>query len=238
MIFKHQVMMRLNALMKRRALRRFRGHLVCLPNWRPHDGMMARTITLLDKFRGSVNRFKKREFKPSLIAAREMAVRIALAPPKIPKALRRPRKPVGPPPTALERSAAAGELAKRERPKVNKWVGCFRGKRIRRGTMFRLINGEVRTALAIRGGKIYFLAPVGSERIIDEIDLCNVSRVKNPGAVTLGRAKRGVKELKSAAKAASAQRNGCQPPRRGSRPRGRPPRPATAAPAQAGMPKA
>ena len=220
--YKHEVMMRLNTLMKRGTLRRFRGHLVSLPNWRPHDGMMARTITLLDMYRGSVNRFKKREIKPSLIAARDKALRLALAPPEKPKAVRRLRKPIGPPPTAFERSAAAGVLAKRERPKVNKWAGCFRGQRIGRGAPFRLINGDVRSVVAIRGGKIYVLAKMDSGRILDAYALSEVSRIKHPEAVLLGHLKRGVKERPSAAKAEAARRNGCLPPRPGSRPRGRP----------------
>lgn len=220
--FKHETMMRLNTLMRRGTLRRFKGHLVCLPNWRPHDDCLkARTITLIDKFRGSVNRFKKREIKPSLIAAREMAERIALAPPEKPKALRRPRKPVGPPPTWLEKSAAAGVLAVRERPGGNKWAGYFRGKRVRHKTPFRLRNGTTRYVFAIRGGKIYFAAPAGSGRMFDEFDIIDLSRMKNPCAVTLGRSKRGVKECPSELKKLTSRANGRKPCHAG-RKRGRP----------------
>jgi hypothetical protein len=45
---------------------------------------------------------------------------------------------------------------------------------------------------------------------------------KNPSAVILGQRKRGVKEQPSEAKARAARRNGCLPPRPGSKPRGRP----------------
>jgi hypothetical protein len=49
-----------------------------------------------------------------------------------------------------------------------------------------------------------------------------VQPFKNPSAVALGRAKRGVRETKSARKARAARINGAAPQRPGSRPRGRP----------------
>jgi len=125
-------------------------------------------------------------------------------------------------PSMGEISAAASTLAKRPRPQIRKWTGNLHGERIRRRTPVLLPNGDVRPAYVVLRGFVLVIAPEGTGRIYDRYRVSEVQRVKNSAAQLLGSLKRGVIEIKSVAKAAAARRNGCQPPRPGSRPRGRP----------------
>jgi hypothetical protein len=138
---------------------------------------------------------------------------------------------------AEEVSAAARLIAKRPRPWKRKWTGVLHGERIRRRSLVRVPGGDVLPLYTVLRGKVYIVAPESSGRRFTRYNAGEVQRIKNPAAVVLGGLKRGVTEVKSAAKAAAARANGCQPPRPGSRPRGRPRRTA-AAPAQAATPMA
>lgn len=124
-------------------------------------------------------------------------------------------------PTAEQIGAAASLLAMRPRPRKRKWTGVLHGQRLRRRTPVEVPNGDVLAAFAIRRGKVFVFAPEGSGRFFDRYDASEVRRIKNPAAVVMGSLKRGVRERRSALKAAAARANGRQPPRAGRR-RGRP----------------
>ena len=125
-------------------------------------------------------------------------------------------------PTMDEISTAASSLAQRPRPWKRKWTGFLHGERLRRRSFVQVPSGEVRVAYVVLRGKVLVFAPEDSERVFDRYDASEVRRIKHPAAVTLGSLKSGVRERPSAAKATAARRNGCQPCRAGSRPRGRP----------------
>ncbi len=125
-------------------------------------------------------------------------------------------------PTAEQVSAAASLIAMRPRPRKRKWTGILHGERIRRRSLVRVPSGKVLPAYVVRRGKVLVIAPGGDDRVVGMFHSIDVVRVKNPEAVLLGSLKRGVRERPSAAKAEVARRNGCLPPRPGSRPRGRP----------------
>jgi len=125
-------------------------------------------------------------------------------------------------PTPRQVSAAAGLLAMRQRMGKKKWTGILNGESIRRGTPVKLPDGTVQHVFAIQRGKVYVFAPKDSGRFLDRFDASQVRRIKNPAAVLLGTLKSGRREKLSVRKQEAARRNGCLPPREGSKPRGRP----------------
>lgn len=125
-------------------------------------------------------------------------------------------------PTPQRVGAAAGLLAMRQRMGKKKWTGILNGERIRRGTPVKLPDGTVQHVFAIQRGKVYVFAPKDSGRFLDRFDESQVERLKNPAAVLLGGLKSGRREKPSVRKQEAARRNGCLPPREGSKPRGRP----------------
>lgn len=227
--FKHEVIMRLGTLIKRRSLKCFRGHLVCLPNWRPSEQMTARVATLINTFRGSVNLHRKRERKPSRLISASSAETTPVALPNKPKALRRLFKPIKPPTSAAEASSAASALAKlpRQKKKFSGWIGKVRSYR---GMPIKLPNGEQVFAMGARRGRVVWsrvpgelaggLAGAGTGWGV--LPASRVKAVKNFSAACLGSLKAGRKERPSEAKRLACRANGCRPPRPGSRPRGRP----------------
>ena len=227
--FKHGVMVRLGTLIRRRSLKCFRGHLVCLPNWRPSGQMTARVASLINKFRGSVNQHRKRERKPSRLISTPSTKIAPVALPNKPKALRRPFKPIKPPLSAAEASSAASALAKLPRKK-KRWSGWIGSTRSYRWMPIKLPNGELVFAMgALRGRVVWSRVPGELTGGLEEagvswgvVPASRVKFVKNFSAACLGSLKAGRKERPSAVKAASARANGCRPPRPGSRPRGRP----------------
>jgi hypothetical protein len=120
--------------------------------------------------------------------------------------------------------AAALELASLPRRQKRSWTGWIGGIHVWRGRKLVLPDGRVRTIYAAIRGCVA-LTPEPGERFDPRELLFSASRVlvwKRPAAQVLGRAKRGVRERKSAAKAMTARRNGCYPVKPGSKPRGRP----------------
>lgn len=235
--YKYGVMKRLGKLMKRKSLKRFRGHLVCLPNWRPSEQMTARVATLICKFRGSVNQYRKRERKPSWLTSRSSAETTPVALPKKPNAVRRPvkpPKPIRPPMSAAEASAAAGALARMPRKK-KKWSGWIGSTRCYRWMPIKLPNGDSVFAMGARRGRVVWSRVPGElPGGIKGVDVGwgvlparRVKIVKNVAAVCLGSLKAGAKERPSVAKSAAARANGCMPCRPGKQ-RGRPRKTVTA----------
>lgn len=123
-----------------------------------------------------------------------------------------------------EASIAAKALARLPRRQHRKWTGWLHGEHCWRGRQVVLPNGEVTEVYWTSRGRVWltdahdlpyrwFLRIARREK--------DVRLYRNPAAVTLGGLKRGIKEKSSAAKAATARRNGLFPCREGKR-RGRP----------------
>jgi hypothetical protein len=115
-----------------------------------------------------------------------------------------------------------GRMPKRGRRQWTGWIGkqhAWRWRKVivpdgRVGQVFGCLRGLVIVRLD---------APFTIEGFRDQVFAVSKLRIfKTPAAVALGQAKRGVRERKSERKAAAARKNGCLPPRPGSRPRGRP----------------
>jgi hypothetical protein len=127
---------------------------------------------------------------------------------------------------------AAKFLACLPRKQPRKLTGWLAGEHCWKGRLLILADGEVAPLLWCSRGKVllrnyrdmefpdYLLW--GGKREHD------VRFHKCPAAVLLGQQKRGVRERRSERKAEVVRRNGRQPPRPGSRPRGRPRRAADA----------
>jgi len=135
-------------------------------------------------------------------------------------------------------SEAASALARLPRNQPRKMTGWLHGRHCWRGRMLVLRNGEVAPLNWSSRGRVLLL----NYKNLDVPDFLrwgalredDVRIYKCPSAVVLGTQKAGVKERPSKAKQDAARRNGCLPPRAGSRPRGRPRR---SPPALAMLPK-
>ena len=132
-------------------------------------------------------------------------------------------------PSLEQISCAASLIAMKDRPRprsrrnCRKCAGYLGGERIRRMSLFRVPTDEILPVCLIHRGWVYVMREPESPRLfIERFKTSEVQRIKNPAAVLLGRLKAGRKERPSLAKAAAARRNGAQPCRPGSRPRGRP----------------
>lgn len=129
------------------------------------------------------------------------------------------------PPCTAEIHAAASALAVIPRGRRRPWSGFLDGKRLRRLTPVVLPEGLVVPAYMIRRGFVFVVLPDRPEfegRLIERYRAQDVQVYRSPEAALLGSQKRGHNERKSDLKAMTARRNGCQPCRPGSRPRGRP----------------
>lgn len=133
-----------------------------------------------------------------------------------------------PNPTAEVISEAARSLGKR-RGIRKRWSGFVNGERVWRGREIELPDGRQAFAYgALRGQVIWSLDPSCLPGGVDEplgwgaMPQQQVRLVRNPAAQLLGFQRRGIRERKSAVKAAAVRINGRMPPRPGSRPRGRP----------------
>ena len=109
-------------------------------------------------------------------------------------------------------------------PDLRKWTGRVFGKRAWVGQPV-LLEGDVCWIKQVQRG----WACVKTNRIDPEIgpihDYCSIASLrpfKLPEAVLLGQLKAGVKEVKSARKAAASRANASLPPKPGKRRRGRP----------------
>jgi hypothetical protein len=129
-------------------------------------------------------------------------------------------------PNAAQITAAARSLARQPRNQPRRWTGWLHGQHCWRGRLIVLPDGEIaplfwtwrkRVLLKNHMDKEFRDWAVWARRWEEDVRL-----YKNPSAVTLGQRKRGVRERPSIKKLEAARRNGCLPPRPGSRPRGRP----------------
>jgi hypothetical protein len=130
-------------------------------------------------------------------------------------------------------SAAARQLATLPRNQRRKFTGWLHGEHCWRGRLLVLPGGEVLPLSWCNRGRALMILSDAEVQISTDHEyftlLCrlaprevDVRIYKHPEAMLLGSRKAGVKERASLAKAAAARRNGCMPPRPGSRPRGRP----------------
>ena len=124
----------------------------------------------------------------------------------------------------LALSFAAAELARLPRPTKKVWTGWIGKKHMQRDDRVVVPGGQVRRIFgAIRGQVIVLKDPISQRGLPAEIFRAEDLMIyKNPYAVLLGRAKRGVNEIPSTAKREACRRNARMPPRPGQRPRGRP----------------
>jgi hypothetical protein len=128
-------------------------------------------------------------------------------------------------------SAAARQLARLPRRPKRRWSGWIGDVRSHRDMPILLPNGRRAWVFGAQRNKVVFtfdkgrlLATLTPAQRWGVLPADQVQVIKNESAVLLGRLKRGVIEVKSEAKAASARHNGRQPPKPGSRGRGRPSR--------------
>ena len=138
-----------------------------------------------------------------------------------------PQETESAPPTAAEISLAARVLAKKARKVKRPWTGYLDGERLKRGTLVQVPGGDVLPVyIALRGGVLVALPdePRYADRAFARYGPNQVRRVKLPEAQLLGSLKRGIIEVTSEAKAATARANGRRAVHAGRRPRGRPPR--------------
>ena len=126
-------------------------------------------------------------------------------------------------------SLAAGQLvrlrheAQTRPPRV--YTGRVFGRRAWRGMPVILPTGRVGALYkAMRGAAVVTWRDEFALRPDQHValDVAELQRFKLPAAVVLGRLKAGRQEKPSKVKARACRRNGHQPPRQGSRPRGRP----------------
>lgn len=128
-------------------------------------------------------------------------------------------------PTAAEISAAASALARRPRKVKRPWTGYLDGERVKRGTLVQVPGGDILPVyVALRGRVLVALPdePRYADRAFARYGADQVRRVKLPEARLLGSLKAGTKEVFSLRKQEAARANGRQPPKAGSRSRGRP----------------
>lgn len=120
---------------------------------------------------------------------------------------------------------AARALAQIPRNQKRKLSGYVDGERIWRDRKIVLPDGSVVYAYGARRGQVVYFRDLPREPEPGRWGAVNASGVKlwkNPDAIALGNRKLGVKERRSIWKLFAAWRNGRQPARPGSRPRGRP----------------
>ena len=107
-----------------------------------------------------------------------------------------------------------------------RWTGWLHRQHFWCGRFLLLPDGEIAPLLWANRGRVLLL----NYRDLEFNDYLlwarrqekEVRLYRHPEAVLLGSQKLGVKERRSASKAAAARRNGGLPPRLGSKPRGRP----------------
>jgi hypothetical protein len=124
-------------------------------------------------------------------------------------------------------SQAAHTLAAMPRRIKRKWTGWLHGEHCWRGRRIVLPNGEVAPLLWCSRGRVL----LQNSRDLPFRDWLawaarrehEVRVYKHPSAIALGQRKKGLRECPSEQKSEAARRNGRQPVRKGSRPRGRPP---------------
>jgi len=129
-------------------------------------------------------------------------------------------------------SEAARYLARLPRRQRRVWSGWLddRGVRCYRNMPILLPGGEQAFVFGVKRRMLVFVHepdwcagdPDEAGRSWGVVPASRVRTLKIEHAVTLGKRKAGVKEKFSLSKIAAARRNGCQPPRVGSRARGRP----------------
>jgi hypothetical protein len=126
--------------------------------------------------------------------------------------------------TREQLAAAASQMAKLPRKRPRTWTGWIGGSHCWRGRKVILPDGRVEEVYAAHRGLVGLAIPQSGNFHPREL-LFRADQLRlwsHPAAVALGQAKHGVKERPSLKKAEAARRNGCCPPRSGSRPRGRP----------------
>jgi hypothetical protein len=121
-------------------------------------------------------------------------------------------------------ASAAAALGRLPRKRKRQWSGWLHGKHLRRDDLVVVPDGQVRRIFgAVRGSVIVLKYPIPERGLPAEIFRAEDLRLyKNPNAVIIGSLKRGRKEARSQKKIEACRHNGCEPPRPGSRPRGRP----------------
>ena len=122
-------------------------------------------------------------------------------------------------------SAAGSALRGIPRNQKRSWTGWLRNRHLRKGDLVTLPHGEVRVVYGAYRGQIILwknAVPLTGGLPADVFPAALVQPFKNPHAVRLGAAKRGVKEAPSEKKRRACRINSRKPPRPGSGPRGRP----------------
>jgi hypothetical protein len=127
----------------------------------------------------------------------------------------------------LDRSLSAAGAALRRIPRKQKrqWTGWLRNQHLKKGDLVITPNGEIRPVYGAYRNRIILwklAVPLDGGLPADVFPAAVLQQFKNPHAVRLGAAKRGIKEVSSQTKREACRRNGSLPPRPGSRPRGRP----------------
>lgn len=125
---------------------------------------------------------------------------------------------------AAELSVAAATLAKIPRNRKRPWTGWLGDHDLRKGDRVIAPDGDIRSVYgAVRGFIILWKNPVPLDGLpADVYRAWQVRRHKNPNAVRLGAAKRGVTERRSLVKLEACRQNARKPAKAGSRRRGRP----------------
>jgi hypothetical protein len=127
--------------------------------------------------------------------------------------------------TQAQLQQAATELAMLPRPPVRKWTGWMHGTHFWHGRKVILPDNEVGLVQFVYRGRAHVAVPDNTDPdgFILRAFYCEQLRVwRNPAAMMMGQAKRGVVEQKSARKAHTSRTNGLRPVHPRSRPRGRP----------------
>jgi len=143
----------------------------------------------------------------------------------LPSGAAAPDPPSAPAASGIELSQAARRLAGHRWQFGRRTTGSVSGRRVRLGQTIMMPDGKTgRVLFAWRG---CVLLEIGDIANFEDCKLAAVSAddlrlVKNPHAALLGSCKLGRCERHSAKKVRACKKNGCVPPRPGSRPRGRP----------------
>lgn len=122
-------------------------------------------------------------------------------------------------------SAAGSALRRIPRNQSRAWTGWLGDHHLRKGDLVTVPSGEVRMVYGAYRNRIILwksAVPLNGGLPAEVFPAEVIQRLKNPAAVRLGKAKRGVKEVTSQVKRETSRRNGKMPPGPGSRPRGRP----------------
>ncbi len=219
------VLRRLGALIRCGRIVRFQRTLVCLPEHRARSsGGGDRSVSA--KMEGStVARRNSPEPGIGLNSRRLRTGRTSVKPKPLSSGSPASREPSVERPSADEIHGAACAMARIPRDRNRPLTGSLHGVRMRRLTPVNLPGGVVQDAYVVRRGWVYVVLPDTPEyqgRLFDRYPKRDVQIHRSPHAVLLGRLKKGVRERPSLKKQKAARQNGCKPPRRGSRPRGRP----------------